>query len=176
MMDNMALDFPSFPWVILLITLYVGPALFIIKKIEIRKEQRWVLMGLIMLWVIITSSAFYGFYFTKYSRYSLSYNQFSMIRLSGPEPVPLFKEFIGIYNLKNRRTQVWLGNNPYPVKGFMFERAQDKIGHFFNLEERPLDQVVHIDLDRWSHRFFSLEGRVPFPLRPGPWKMKKGLC
>jgi len=88
-----------------------------------------------------------------------------MLRLSGAEPVPLFKEFIGIYNLKSLSARIRLGDKPYPVRGFMFERKLDRTGHSFTLEERPGNQVVSVDLERWSHRFFSLKGELYFPVK-----------
>jgi hypothetical protein len=175
MIKNLSLSFPFFPWAVLLLTLTIAPALFLIKRIESKKKKRWTYLGLMMLWTIITSLSFFGYFFIKYSQHGPRYNQFSMLRLSGPQPIPLFKEFVGIYNLKSQPTQVQLGDRLYPVKDFMFERVWKKTGHFFNLEETPQHQVIHIDLERWTHRFFSLEGSVDFPIKARATEDDEGL-
>jgi len=165
MIENLPLGFPSFLGAALILLLYLVPLLFLIKKIETRTEKRWNTIGLMMIWIIMASLVSYGIFFSKYSRQSLSCNQFTRLRLSGPEPIPRFKEFVGLYNIQRESTHLRLGDNLYPVKGFIFEKRQDRVGQLFALEEKSHYQVVHLDFESWSHRFFTLEGSVPFPLK-----------
>jgi len=138
---------------------------FLIKKINQNKKGRTKAFKLFtgILLIYISSGFLIYTYFIKTN--SFSYNTFTRLFLFGNRQFAMVEQLSGFYSLDKSERQFEMNGGLHPIVIIPHERKRSDITFDLNITEDKKNQIIKLDLNKWSHKFYKSKAVIKMPIQ-----------
>jgi hypothetical protein len=156
---------PHYPsgWTIFIYLLsFILVFTFLIKKIN--EKQIKLFKGLIGALLIYVSGGLI-IYVTFININTFTHNAFTRLLLFGNRQTAIVEHISGFYSLDSNNQMFELKKGPNPVVILPQKRKRRDITFDLNLIEKKESQLIQLDVDKWSYKFYKSKMIIDVPLQ-----------
>jgi hypothetical protein len=164
MIAAMSLHFPSVWVTLLLLSVYFGLLKIILWQAQKEKIRPAASFICSLALSILLVGGTWASYYHKSSQQEISVNHFWLLKKNGNQTFAFCRSLTGLYAVKDSPYQFSYGLPEHPLIPILPAKLGEKVLNSVSLDRNKKEQIITVNLDRWSYRFLVMNTVVPFAL------------